>query len=90
MASLQKSGEPSPGEAFRAFFEQASRLNDLCDRLSTASPAAFLTIQSVLASSDVDAVEGGEGGHGEEDVLAAFAADKRASGAPPSSVGKKG
>jgi len=81
MTSLQKGGDAVPGEAFRAFFDHALRLNELCDRLSAASPAASIAIKAVVDSLDSEAAVDSGGGGGDSDVLAVFAKDKGS--APP-------
>ena len=86
MSALQKGGESPPGESFPAFFSHAARLTALCDRLSSASPAAAQAIrEKLLASGEDDSVGreewGGEGEGEGEDILASFAAEKTATGA---------
>lgn len=87
MSALQKGGESPPGESFPAFFSHAARLTALCDRLSSASPAAAQAIrEKLLASEEDDSVGREEGGGGEgegegEDILASFTAEKTATGA---------
>ena len=52
-------------ESFEAFFAQASRLKDLCDRLAAVSPAAAAAISSSLAGvASATAAAGNDSGGG--------------------------
>ena len=61
LAALQQGGSAPVGESFKAFFEQATRLAALCQRLAAASPSAARAIEAALAAAPAEG-EGGEEG----------------------------